>query len=120
MNARWYYDSMFIDGVWTPDNALGVIEVIDPANEDVIGSVPEADPKAAHAAIAAARRAFDDGPWPRTSPRQRAATLRRMAEILDERHDQLKELVMAESGSVRFLADSIEDRGHNADSPSLS
>ncbi|MDT5275570.1 MAG: aldehyde dehydrogenase [Mycobacterium sp.] len=111
MSAQWNYDSMFIDGVWTPDNALGVIEVIDPANEDVIGSVPEADPKAAHAAIAAARRAFDDGPWPRTSPRQRAATLRRMAEILDERHDQLKELVMAESGSVGFLADIIQVRG---------
>jgi aldehyde dehydrogenase (NAD+) len=102
---------MFIDGVWTPDNAAGVIEVIDPATEDVIGSVPDADPKAADAAIVAARRAFDDGPWPRRSPRQRAATLRRMAEILDERHDRLKELVMAESGSVGFLADIIQVRG---------
>src|ERR1700684_3384538 len=102
---------MFIDGVWTSDNAVGVIEVIDPATEGVIGSVPDADPKAAHAAITAARRAFDDGPWPRTSPRQRAATLRRMAEILDERHDRLKELVMAESGSVGFLADIIQVRG---------
>jgi acyl-CoA reductase-like NAD-dependent aldehyde dehydrogenase len=102
---------MFIDGSWTPDNAAGVIEVIDPATEDVIGSVPDADPKAAHAAIAAARRAFDDGPWPQTSPRQRAVTLRRMAEILEERHDRLKELVMAESGSVGFLADIIQVRG---------
>jgi acyl-CoA reductase-like NAD-dependent aldehyde dehydrogenase len=102
---------MFIDGVWTPDYAQGAIEVIDPANEDVIGSVPDAGPEAAHAAIAAARRAFDDGPWPWTSPRQRAATLRRMAEILDERHDRLKELVMAESGSVGFLADIIQVRG---------
>jgi acyl-CoA reductase-like NAD-dependent aldehyde dehydrogenase len=102
---------MFIDGSWTADNAAGVIEVIDPATEDVIGSVPDADPKAAHAAIAAARRAFDEGPWPQTSPRQRAVTLRRMAEILEERHDRLKELVMAESGSVGFLADIIQVRG---------
>ena len=35
MNARWDYGRMFIDGVWTSDNALGVIEVIDPATEDV-------------------------------------------------------------------------------------
>ncbi|MDT5167049.1 MAG: aldehyde dehydrogenase, partial [Mycobacterium sp.] len=111
MSARWDYDSMFIDGSWTADNAAGVIEVIDPATEDVIGSVPDADPKAAHAAIAAARRAFDEGPWPQTSPRQRAVTLRRMAEILEERHDRLKELVMAESGSVGFLADIIQVRG---------
>jgi aldehyde dehydrogenase (NAD+) len=111
VSARWDYDSMFIDGSWTADNAAGVIEVIDPATEDVIGSVPDADPKAAHAAIAAARRAFDEGPWPQTSPRQRAVTLRRMAEILEERHDRLKELVMAESGSVGFLADIIQVRG---------
>ncbi|MCW2652694.1 MAG: aldehyde dehydrogenase [Mycobacterium sp.] len=111
MGVRWDFGSMFIDGVWTSDNAAGVMEVVDPATEDVIGSVPDADRKAAHAAIAAARRAFDDGPWPRTSPRQRAAALRRFANILDERHDALKELVMAESGSVGFLADIIQVRG---------
>ena len=53
---------MFIDGAWTADDIVGVIEVIDPATEEVIGSVPDAGVKATHAAIAAARRAFDDGP----------------------------------------------------------
>jgi aldehyde dehydrogenase (NAD+) len=108
---RWDYDNMFIDGAWTADDTVGVIEVIDPATEEVIGSVPDAGLKATHAAIAAARRAFDDGPWPRTSPRERAAVLRRFAAILDERHDMLKKLVMAESGSVGFLADIIQVRG---------
>ena len=93
------YDSLFIGGEWVRPGSAARIDVTSASTEELIGSVPEADPKPAHAAIAAARRAFDDGPWPRTSPRQRAATLRRMAEILDERHDQLKELVMAESGS---------------------
>src|SRR5271170_7449404 len=102
---------MFIDGAWTADDVVGVIEVIDPATEEVIGSVPDAGLKATHAAIAAARRAFDYGPWPRTSPRERAAVLRRFAGILDERHDLLKKLVMAESGSVGFLADIIQVRG---------
>jgi aldehyde dehydrogenase (NAD+) len=111
VSGRWDYDSMFIDGAWTTDDAVGVIEVIDPATEDVIGSVPDVGLKAAHSAIAAARRAFDDGPWPRKSPRERAAVLRRFATILDERHDMLKELVMAESGSVGFLADIIQVRG---------
>ena len=69
MSDRWDYDDMFIDGAWTADDAVGVIEVIDPATEEVIGSVPDAGLKATNAAIAAARRAFDDGPWPRASPR---------------------------------------------------
>jgi aldehyde dehydrogenase (NAD+) len=111
VSGRWDYDSMFIDGAWTSDDTTGVIDVIDPATEDSIGSVPDAGPKAAHAAIGAARRAFDDGPWPRKSPRQRAAVLRRLANILDERHDALKVLVMAETGSVGFLADMIQVRG---------
>jgi aldehyde dehydrogenase (NAD+) len=111
VSDRWDYDRMFIDGAWTADDIVGVIEVIDPATEEVIGSVPDAGVKATHAAIAAARRAFDDGPWPRKSPRERAAVLRRFAAILDERHDLLKKLVMAESGSVGFLADIIQVRG---------
>lgn len=95
----------------TADDTVGVIKVIDPATEEAIGSVPEAGLKATRAAIAAARRAFDDGPWPRTSPRDRAKVLRRFAAILDERHNFLKKLVMAESGSVGFLADIIQVRG---------
>src|ERR1700729_204536 len=95
LSERWDYDDMFIDGAWTADDAVGVIEVIDPATEEVIGSVPDAGLKATNAAIAAARRAFDDGPWPRTSPRDRAKVLRRFAAILDERHDFLKKVVAA-------------------------
>ena len=55
MSDRWDYDAMFIDGAWTADDTVGVIEVIDPATEEVIGSVPDAGLKATHAAIAAAR-----------------------------------------------------------------
>ena len=50
MSARWDYDSMFIDGAWTADDVVGVVEVIDPATEEVIGSVPDTGIKAAHAA----------------------------------------------------------------------
>lgn len=100
VTGRWDNGSMFIDGAWTADETGRVGEVIDPATEVVIGSVPDADKKAAHAAIAAARRAFDDGPWPRMSTRRRAAVLRRMANILDERHDALK----ADGGSARWAS----------------
>jgi len=52
VTGRWDNGSTFIDGAWTPDDTARVGEVIDPATEVVIGSVPDADPKAAHAAIA--------------------------------------------------------------------
>jgi len=104
VTGRWDNGSMFIDGAWTPDDTARVGEVIDPATEVVIGSVPDADPKAAHAAIAGAWRAFDDGPWPRMSPRQRAAVLRRVANILGQRHDALKEPVMADGGPARWAS----------------
>lgn len=65
MSDRWDYDRMFIDGAWTADDIVGVIEVIDPATEEVIGSVPDAGVKATQnivgrsgRAVAAARMAW--------------------------------------------------------------
>ena len=72
----WNYE-LFIDGEWTSEGAEGSIDVIDPATEEVIGSVPEATTKTAVRAIEAARRAFDDGPWPYMKPSERAARLTR-------------------------------------------
>jgi len=107
----WKHDRLFVGGDWTASNAAGVLDVIDPATEDVIGSVPDGDAKTAEAAIKAARHAFDEGPWPRMSPRERGTALSRFAAILDERHDALKELIMAETGSTGFLCDFVQVRG---------
>ena len=79
----WDYE-LFIDGAWTSDEAVGSIEVIDPATEEVHRHAsPEASTKDAVRAIEAARRAFDEGPWPWMKPAERAAKLIRMAEILE-------------------------------------
>jgi len=106
----WNYD-LFVDGVWTREEAVGVIDVIDPATEEVIGSVPEASTKTAVSAIAAARRAFDEGPWPWMKPGERAARLVQMAEILESRAGELRELIIAETGSTGFLTDAIQGAG---------
>ena len=53
-----------------------VIEVISPATEEVIGQVPHAPPPTSTVAVAAARKAFDDGPWPHMTPVDRAAVHR--------------------------------------------
>jgi aldehyde dehydrogenase (NAD+) len=95
----------FIDGRWSSENAVGSIDVIDPATEEVVGRVTDGGVKQATTAIEAARRAFDEGPWPWMSVRERARTLKRFAEIMEERHDDLRELVVSEIGSVGFLTD---------------
>ncbi len=101
----------FIDGRWSSDNALGTIDVIDPATEELIGRVVDGGPKQATMAIEAARRAFDEGPWPWMSVRERAKIIKRFAEILDERKAELRELVVAEIGSTGFITDLIQVGG---------
>lgn len=106
--ARWEYQQ-FIDGSFTDGESS--IEVINPATEEVIGSVAQATTKDATRAIEAARRAFDDGPWPYTKPAERAATLIRMAEILESRAAELHDLIVAETGSTGFITDFIQGAG---------
>jgi aldehyde dehydrogenase (NAD+) len=107
---RWNRE-FYIDGEWTTEGAEGTIEVIDPATEEVIGSVPQGNPKTTVRAIDAARRAFDDGPWPWMKPAERGTRLARMAEILEARAGELRELIVAETGSAGFITDFIQGAG---------
>jgi aldehyde dehydrogenase (NAD+) len=110
LTTNWNFD-LYIDGGWTTGESDSTIEVIDPANEEIIGHVAEASPKDAVRAIAAARRAFDEGPWPYTKPAERAAALRRLAEALEARAGELRELIVAETGSTGFVTDYIQAGG---------
>jgi acyl-CoA reductase-like NAD-dependent aldehyde dehydrogenase len=108
--TRWDRQ-LFIDGDWTTDGTDELIEVINPATEEVIGTVPSGTPKTAQLAIEAARRAFDEGPWPWMKPSERAAALVRLADILDSRSAELRELIIAETGSTGFLTDFVQGAG---------
>ena len=69
-------NSVYVAGQWL--KASGEPEpVINPATEEVIGLAPVGGAAEVEAAMAAAREAFDRGPWPRMSPQERAAKLRR-------------------------------------------
>ena len=61
----------YIDGRWLEARDGAVHDVINPATEEVIATVPDAGREEMRSAIAAARRAFDEGPWPRMSPADR-------------------------------------------------
>ena len=66
------HDRLFIGGEWAAPAGTGVIDVVSPHTEEVIGRVPEGTEGDIDAAVAAARRAFDEGPWPRMTPAERA------------------------------------------------
>jgi aldehyde dehydrogenase (NAD+) len=89
---------MWIDG--EPVETARWMPVYDPATEELVAEVPAGEPAHAHAAVAAARRAFDDGPWPRMSPRQRAEILHRIGSALEEHAEELGHLECRTSGAT--------------------
>ncbi|HEX3265380.1 MAG TPA: aldehyde dehydrogenase family protein, partial [Candidatus Limnocylindrales bacterium] len=92
------YDSIFVDGRFVAADSGRRADVTSPRTEEVIGQVPLAGPADVDRAVAAARAAFDEGEWPRWSPAERAAALRRLADHLDRRSDELVELGVEENG----------------------
>ena len=99
---------LFIDGAWTDGESDSVVQVVNPATETVIGTAVQATDKDVVAAIESARKAFDEGPWPRMSARERSAALLRMADVLERRRGELVELNIREAGSVRMLAETLQ------------
>ena len=74
---------LFIDGAWRPAADGGAREVIDPANEEILGWIPVAGQADLDAALASARRGFEV--WRRKSPWDRAAVLRKTADLIRSR-----------------------------------
>lgn len=74
---------IFIDGRWAPAQSGEEREIRCPADGAVVGTVAEAGAADTDAAIAAARRAFDEGTWPRTSGAERGELLARVARLLE-------------------------------------
>ncbi|MCB1272053.1 MAG: aldehyde dehydrogenase [Microthrixaceae bacterium] len=89
----------FIDGRWVAPASSGTIEVVSPHTEEVIASVPDGSPADIDAAVAAARRAFDEGPWRRFGPQERADALDRLAQAYSARLDELATTISAEMGA---------------------
>ncbi|MDY0012647.1 MAG: aldehyde dehydrogenase family protein [Rhodocyclaceae bacterium] len=101
---------LFIGGEWVA--ASGGREVIvNPATEESIGQAPVGDQRDVEAAIAAARHAFDQGPWPRMSVDERIAVMRRFQAALASRAQEICGLLVAEVGAVQMLMLSAQFKG---------
>ncbi|MET9503167.1 aldehyde dehydrogenase family protein [Streptomyces sp. NPDC006622] len=91
------HDGIYLDGAWRPAAGQDVIEVVNPADEQVIGRVPAAGPQDVDAAVRAARAALPA--WAATAPAERAARLSALRDVLAARKDEIAETVTAELGS---------------------
>lgn len=98
------HTGIYVDGRWVAPTAGRTEVVINPSTEEAIATVAVADEGDVDHAIAAARRAFDEGPWPRMSPEERCDLLQRLHDRIAERRDELIALVIAEIGAAQPLA----------------
>ena len=85
---------LYIDGTWTDATGGKTYDVVNPATEEVIARAPNAARADLEKAIVAARRAFDDGPWTRTTPKDRAKILRRLIDALEQRKEEIRQLLI--------------------------
>jgi aldehyde dehydrogenase (NAD+) len=91
--------SLYIDGRWVePGN--GRYDDISPATEATIAQAPDASVADVGAAISAARRAFDSGPWAQAPPEERARCLNQLGNALIQQADDFFALSQAEWGCV--------------------
>ncbi|MEV7449697.1 aldehyde dehydrogenase family protein [Streptomyces nigra] len=91
------HDGMYIDGAWRPAAGQDVIEVVNPADEQVVGTVPAGTAADVDTAVRAARAALPG--WAATPPAERAARLTALRDVLDARRDEIAETVTAELGA---------------------
>ncbi len=99
---------MFIDGRFMQAASGKTFPAYNPANGEVLTRVPEAESEDVERAVSAARRAFDNGPWPRMTPSARARIIFKLADLLEENLEEFAELESLDNGkplSVARVAD---------------
>jgi acyl-CoA reductase-like NAD-dependent aldehyde dehydrogenase len=95
---------LFIDGEFVDSLSGKTFETRSPSDGSVIGHVARAGREDVERAVAAARKAFDDGPWPTMRPQERSAILVRMAELLTDRQAELSQLEAEDAGHTMRMA----------------
>ena len=100
-------ESLYIDGRWRPATSGETREITCPADRQVVVTVSEGGAQDARDAIAAARQAFDHGPWPSTPTPERAAVLSTVADLLEAEIDEVSRLESQDTGK-RFAESQID------------
>lgn len=92
-------DALLIGTRWRSPETDATIEVISPHTEELVARVPEGSVADIDAAVAAARKAFDDGPWPRMAPQERIEVVQRLSTLYSAHLDDMARVISTEMGS---------------------
>ena len=92
-------EHIYVGGEFIASTGNGTIEVISPHTEEVIARVPDGTTADIDKAVAAARDAFDNGPWPRLTPTERASYLSRLSALIQANMDEWAGIISREMGS---------------------
>ncbi|WP_417608551.1 aldehyde dehydrogenase family protein [Parasphingorhabdus sp.] len=120
---------------WQQANGGDPIAVVNPADGKIISTIGEASADDVDRAVAAARRAFDDGPWTSMKPAERAGIMFKIASLMEDHAEELAQLetldngkpikfsrgeIFASAGAIRYFAgwvDKIHGTTHNVNMP---
>jgi len=102
---------LFIDGDWVDSTGGATIAVIDPSSGKEVSRFVDATDADVDRAVAAARRAFDDGRWSDLPPIVRETMMHKLADLLGAHADELAELEAIDNGKPKTMAGAVDVPG---------
>ncbi|HEY3609688.1 MAG TPA: aldehyde dehydrogenase [Pseudonocardiaceae bacterium] len=97
------YDKPYIGGRWTEPADPQLLDIRSPHDRTLIGRAAQATIDDVDKAVAAARDAFDHGPWGRTTPEERQEIIVRLDKLRAARADEIADRISAEVGAARWF-----------------
>jgi betaine-aldehyde dehydrogenase len=91
---------LYLDGSWTSASDGATSSTLNPSDASVLETVAEASPADVDRAVAAARTAFDSGPWPRTPAAERGRALTRIADLLQRDREKIARTETLDTGKT--------------------
>ena len=97
-SAEVHQTKMLIDGEWVESVGGRTFETINPATGEVITRVEEGAKADVDLAVKAARKAFEEGPWKKMTPRERGRLLYKLADLIEQHAGELAALETLDNG----------------------
>ncbi|XP_073019445.1 benzaldehyde dehydrogenase, mitochondrial-like, partial [Primulina eburnea] len=102
------YDKLLINGKFVEASSGKTFPTLDPRNGEVIAHVAEGDAEDINRAVAAARKAFDEGPWPKMTAYERCKIILRFADLVEKHNDEIAALETWDNGKPYEQSAKIE------------
>jgi aldehyde dehydrogenase (NAD+) len=99
---------IFVAGKWQAPLSGETYTPINPANEEPLAAVAKGDERDIDAAVAAARKAFDEGPWPKMSPHERGRIVWKLGDLIQQNLDEMAKLESLCTGKTMFDSGKVE------------